>query len=241
MFSLDYSEELERTERKMLCSIICWHALMKLLSPLPYDVYSSADARPSIWYLGTLSVAARAVVRRYRFHEIPCVARDAPKCFIDVCGAITQYWTLEMMQAGGGGALLPNISPDGLPPMTDLVGTWSWTDWYDPPTSTVQGVDVLLSLKEHNLLMRWGVCYRPAPRKFYPMRYYGAYGRDEVDGLLRIEEMKLSGFCRYRSEGCGMGGDLNIEDYPELPRSHARVRRAILAEKLGIVDQVGDF
>lgn len=104
----------------------------------------------------------------------------------------------------GGGALLPNVSPDGLPPITDLVVTWPWDDSYDPPITMAAGIHILLSLKEHNLNMLWGACYCPAPEKFYPIRYYVAYSRYEIDGLLRIKEMQLAGLCRYRSEGPGM-------------------------------------
>jgi hypothetical protein len=68
--------------------------------------------------------------------------------------------------------------------------------------------------------------------KGYPLRFYGygAYGQELLDGLLKVEKMKLVGFCRYRSEGPGMAGDWNVEDCPGLSRDHARARRALLAE-----------
>jgi hypothetical protein len=76
--------------------------------------------------------------------------------------------------------------------------------------------------------------------KEYPLRYYGgAYDQELLDGLLKVEKMKkLVGFCRYCSEGPGMAGDWNVEDYPGLSRDHARVCRAllVLAENLGVLN-----
>jgi hypothetical protein len=63
-----------------------------------------------------------------------------------------------------------------------------------------------------------------------------------LDGLMliRIERMSLDGFCRYRSEGPGMAGNKNVEDYPDLPLTHAQARRVRLAEELGVLEHEDD-
>jgi hypothetical protein len=131
------------------------------------------------------------------------------------------------MQSGGSGARISHGDPDGLPPLLDLPASWDWGTWLNPPATMTEGVHTLSCMKEWNLLTRWGVCYRPVADKEYPLRYYRAYGRELLDGFLKVQKMKLVGFCRYRSEGPGMAGDWNVEDYPGLSRDHARARRAL--------------
>ncbi len=52
--------------------------------------------------------------------------------------------------------------------------------------------------------------------------------------------MGLEGFCRYRSEGPGMAGDRNVEDYPDLPVGYSHERRSKLYEELGVLEYVDD-
>jgi hypothetical protein len=220
---------------KTLSSVACWHAILKVACSPPYDLYDAADSSPSLFYLGYLSASLRVFVRRTHLHELPKVRRDAPKAVVDVFDAHNSYWTFEMMQLGGLGAHISYIDPDGLPALLDLPASWDWGLWLNPPATMTEGVHALSCMKEWNLLTRWGVCYRPVVEKELPLRYYGAYGREMLDGLLKVERMTLDGFCRYRSEGPGMAQDQNVEDYPDLPVGHARARRAKLAEELGVV------
>jgi hypothetical protein len=239
--SLDELDSLEACAAKTLSSVTCWHMFLKIGAPLHPDLLTVADSHdPSLFFCGYLSVALRAMVRRTHLHELPTIRRDAPKAVVDVMDAHNNYWTYEMMQKGGMGARLTYVDPDGLPPLLDLPAHWDWGTWLNPPCTMTEGIHTLSCMKEWNLLTRWGVCYRPVLEKEYPLRYYGAYGRELLDGLVRIEEMGLEGFCRYRSEGPGMAGDRNVEDYPDLPADYSHQRRSKLYEELGVLEYVDD-
>jgi hypothetical protein len=234
-------DALEACATKTLSSVACWQALLKIGAPPHPDLFVVADSHdPSLFFFGYLSAALRALIRRTHLHELPTVRRDAPKAVVDVMDAHNNYWSFEMMQRGGMGARISYIDPDGLPPLLDLPASWDWGTWLNPPCTMTEGVHVLSCMKEWNLLTRWGVCYRPVLEKEYPLRYYGAYGRELLDGLVRIEEMGLEGFCRYRSEGPGMVGDRNVEDYPDLPVGYSHERRSKLYEELGVLEYVDD-
>jgi hypothetical protein len=60
---LDDLDALESSSIKLLSSVACWHAILKVLCPPPYDLYHAADSDPSLYYLGYLAAALRVFVR----------------------------------------------------------------------------------------------------------------------------------------------------------------------------------
>lgn len=156
---------------------------------------------------------ARCTVRELQLYKYSEMLRDLPKVLIDVMTAHFKYATDSMMQAGQG--VLP-WEPEMLHPQLHLPAHFCYDDWLKPLVGIAGLVSFLSSIHEYNLLMSLGVPFRPLPEDRYPLRFYGAYGRTEYEGLSRVDLLSEFDFCRYRVEGFGMRRDMNFEDYPQI-------------------------
>jgi hypothetical protein len=229
-----YSSAVDMVEDHLVESVACLHALVKLLSPLHPEVFKRVKKRKELAYLGQWRAAARRTVRELGLHKYSEVRRDWPKVLIDLMMAHYDYATDEMLQAGQG--VLP-WEPEMLPPQMDLPAHFDYDGWLKPPASFVEVSSFLVDVYEYNLLTGLGVDFRPVREDRYPLRYYGAYGRTEYEGLSRMDLLSEHDFCRYRVEGVGMRRDMNWEDYPDLSPEYMQLVREEIAEELGLVAQ----
>ena len=239
--SREEEEGLSKVSKKFVEGVASLVTSLVLLSPVHPAFIEAADANPSLRYHGFLSAAMRRAVRLLRVHTCPEIMSDLPKALGDAATARCFYWTSRMMVEGGGGAQFPLQCPEGLLRLLNVPASWDYESEYRSPPSGVQSaMNMLVKMVDHNVLMGFGVPYRPLQEDCYPIRYYGAHGADFCGGLVRMEEMGGGpmGYCRYRSEGPGMAWTLDWEDVDlghsvVLTSQFGFMNRRVLARRLG--------
>ena len=243
---LRHLEKVRKAERKFVAMARAFWAVMKFLCPPHPQVTALAlDGHPELYYHGALRATCRLEVRELRLQDYSELRRDAPRCLVDVSRAHSSYCTNEMMQRNEG------VAPwerEVLAPRLDLPACkWSIDFWHKGPRTMQEAIYVFTSLREFNLLRSAGIPICPLPEDGYPIRYYGAYGEFESDGVMKMETMDEDvGFCVYRAEGewmYGRGegegwidGDFDVADYPDYSLENLRHLRMLRGVRMGLDD-----
>jgi hypothetical protein len=241
---LGHLEQVRKAEKKFVAMARAFWATMKFLCPPHPGAMSLAhDGHPEIYYHGALRATCRLEIRDLRPQDYLELRRDAPKCLIDVAFAHFNYCTNEMMQKNEG--VVP-WDRELLAPRLDLPACkWSIDFWHRGPRTMQEAIYTFTSLREFNLLRSAGFPVCPLPEDCYPIRYYGAYGEFEGDGVMKMEDMdEDNGFCVYRAEGWWMyghedeggwvDGDFDVADYPNFSHEELARLRASRGTRMGL-------
>ena len=241
---LAHLDRVRKAERKFVGMARAFWAVMKFLCPPhPQAESLASDGHPERYYHGALRATCRLEIRDLRPRDYFELQRDVPKCLIDVAFAHFNYCTNEMMQKNEG--VVP-WDRELLAPRLDLPACkWSIDFWHKGPRTMQEAIYTFTSLREFNLLRSAGFPICPLPKECYPIRYYGAYGEFEGDGVMKMETMdEDNGFCVYRAEGRWMYGhgdegewidrDFDVADYPDFTHEELTRLRALRGARMGL-------